>query len=125
MAANNQAPFEKATIKRISKLRVGLELDLAESLYSRFIKKGKSVKDKSSSGGLGASRTRGGMASGSGINSNVMYTGSSLANASSLAPILSTIQAAAGQKNPQLMVYYAGQAGCNFSPFFARLCPFH
>lgn len=84
--------FEKAATKRISKLRVSLELDLAENLYARFIKKGKSIKEKSSSGALGASRMRGGMASGSGVNSNVVSTnGTSLANASTLAPILGTI----------------------------------
>lgn len=38
---------DKMQAKRINKLRVALELELAENIYSRFIKKGKTLKDKS------------------------------------------------------------------------------
>jgi len=34
--------------KRINKLRIAFELELAENIYSRFIKKGKNVKEKTS-----------------------------------------------------------------------------
>ena len=42
---------EKIISKRINRLRISLELDMVDSLYSRFIKKGKAVKGEKGNSG--------------------------------------------------------------------------
>lgn len=41
------ATIEKVSTKRVHKLRMALELEMTENIYSRFIKKGKALKEKS------------------------------------------------------------------------------
>ena len=47
------ATIDKVQVKRVNKLRMALELEMAENIYSRFIKKGKALKDKGSGGAAG------------------------------------------------------------------------
>ena len=114
---------DRIVTKRVNKLRIALELEIAENLYSRFIKKGKNFKEKNQGGSQSnQSKTRSfwmtpSMTLAAAYGSN---TGKAFTDATSLAPILSTIsQSGAGNQNA-----LAGNA-LSLGPLFARLCPYH
>ena len=117
-----------------------LELDLNDNAYSRFIKKGKSVKDKSTAGTsfvasnnhhLSGAKTRSSMANNAttalGTGLSGYQTGGIAAlgryfmpDASTLAPVLSTLGASGGKG-----INHNNILALNLCPFFSRLCPFH
>ena len=113
----SQVNPEKVVAKRINRLRIALELDMADNLYSRFIKKGKAVKSDKT-GGSGHQAYSNNKTRASWSQNQYSSQAGRIADAASLAPVLSTITAPSGLSQSLI-------SAIGVSPFFTRLCPWH